>query len=82
MRFATAQGDRELRFAEFGTSAVPPPVNRISAAFGNTVTQTQAVALPAVIACIRLVSETIAAMTSAPTADTAVVSTPLWVSET
>lgn len=62
MRFATAQGDRELRFAEFGTSAVPPPVNRISAAFGNTVNQTQAVALPAVIACIRLVSETIAAM--------------------
>lgn len=60
MRLQTAQGDREVRFAEFGTSAVPAPVNRL--AFGNNVTATQAIALPAVMACIRLVSETIAAM--------------------
>ncbi len=62
MRLATRQGDRELRFAEFGTSAVPAPVNRIAGTTGLTVTQAQAIGLPAVIACIRLVSETIAAM--------------------
>lgn len=62
MRLATAQGDRELRFAEFGTSAVPAPVSRVSGSLGLTVTQQQAIGLPAVIACIRLVSETIAAM--------------------
>lgn len=62
MRLATSQGDRELRFAEFGTSAVPAPVTRIAGATGLNVTQAQAIGLPAVIACIRLVSETIAAM--------------------
>ena len=62
MRLATSQGDRELRFAEFGTSAVPAPVTRVSGSLGLTVTQQQAIGLPAVIACIRLVSETIAAM--------------------
>ena len=61
MRLATDQGDRELRFAEFGSSAVPP-VTRIAGAAGLNVTQAQAFGLPAVIACIRLVSETIAAM--------------------
>jgi len=62
MRFATAQGDRELRFAEFGTSAVPAPLSRIGGALGMNVTSAQAIGLPAVIACIRIVSETIAAM--------------------
>ena len=62
MRLATLQGDRDLRFAEFGTSAVPSPVNRVSGALGMTVTQAQAIGLPAVIACIRLVAETVAAM--------------------
>lgn len=62
MRLATREGDRELRFAEFGTSAVPAPVSRVSGSLGLTVTQAQAIGLPAVIACIRLVSETIAAM--------------------
>lgn len=62
MRLATANGDRELRFAEFGTSAVPAPVARVAGGLGLTVTQQQAIGLPAVTACIRLVSETIAAM--------------------
>ena len=62
MRLATAQGDRELRFAEFGTSAVPAPLTRTGGTLALTVTQQQALSLPAVIACIRLVSETIAAM--------------------
>lgn len=62
MRLATVNGDRELRFAEFGTSAVPPPLARTGGTLALTVTQQQAVGIPAVIACIRLVSETIAAM--------------------
>lgn len=62
MRLATAQGDRELRFAEFGTSAVPAPVSRVAGALSVNVSPQQAIGLPAVIACIRLVSETIAAM--------------------
>lgn len=62
MRLATSTGDRELRFAEFGTSAVPAPTTRVSSVSGLTVTSQQAIGLPAVIACIRLVSETVAAM--------------------
>jgi len=62
MRFATANGDRELRFAEFGTSAVPSPVSRVAGSLGMNVTSAQAIGLPAVIACIRLVAETIGAM--------------------
>ena len=52
----------EVRFAEFGSSAIPVPFDRGGAGMPMPVTTDTAFGLPAVTACIRLISETVAAM--------------------
>lgn len=51
-------GNLELRVAAFGSSAIPPRTSGLAAS-GETVTLDTAVGLPAVLAAIRLVSETV-----------------------
>lgn len=52
----------EVRFAEFGSSAIPVPFDRGGAGMPLAVTPDVAFGLPAVTACIRLIAETVAAM--------------------
>ncbi len=52
----------ELRFAEFGSSSIPIPFDRGGAGVPIAVTPDVAFGLPAVTACIRLISETVASM--------------------
>lgn len=63
MKLLTRDGrDVELRFAEFGSSAIPVPYDRGGQGMPLAVTPEVAFGLPAVTACIRLIAETVAAM--------------------
>lgn len=55
-------GAREVRSAEWGSSAIPSPGQGLRAYSGRAVTMRAAMGLPAVSAAIRLVAETIGAL--------------------
>lgn len=62
MILATRHGNRELRSAEFGSSAIPPPGSGWASAAGVSVTSEAVYGLPAVSAVLRSIADLVASL--------------------